>query len=75
MPTYWELAEEVTHLRGHLDKLRDENAKLRELVAAMPYCMETRCLECPMCSSFDTSIGGAPECRASWKLRELGVDA
>ena len=54
--------------------LAAENAKLRELVAAMPYCMETRCLECPMCSPFDTSIGGVPECRASWKLRELGVE-
>ena len=57
-----------------LQEARAENAKLRELVAAMPYCMETRCLECPMCSSFDTSIGDVPECRASWKLRELGVD-
>lgn len=30
MPTYWALAEEVTHLHGQLDKLQDENAKLRE---------------------------------------------
>ena len=30
MPSYWALAEEVTHLRGHLDKLQAENAKLRE---------------------------------------------
>ena len=66
---------EVEHIDRTIADLKAENAKLRELVAAMPYCMETRCLECPMCSSFDTSIGGAPECRASWKLRELGVDA
>lgn len=58
-----------------MERLEAENAKLRELVVAMPYCMEARCLECPMCSPFDTSIGGVPECRASWKLRELGVDA
>jgi hypothetical protein len=32
MPTYWALAEEVTHLHGQLDKLNAENAKLRELV-------------------------------------------
>ena len=58
-----------------IKELEAENAKLRELVAAMPYCMEARCLECPMCSPFDTSIGGVPECRASWKLSALGVDA
>lgn len=28
MPSYWALAEEVTHLRGQLDKLNAENAKL-----------------------------------------------
>lgn len=32
MPTYWSLAEEVTHLHGRLDQLEAENAKLRELV-------------------------------------------
>lgn len=30
MPTYWALAEEVTHLHGRLDQLEAENAKLRE---------------------------------------------
>ena len=30
MPPYWMLAEEVTHLRGHLDKAQAENAELRE---------------------------------------------
>lgn len=29
MPSYWAIAEEVTHLHGHLDKLQAENAKLR----------------------------------------------
>lgn len=32
MPSYWALAEEVTHLHGQLDQLKAENAKLRELV-------------------------------------------
>lgn len=32
MPTYWELAEEVTHLHGNLYKLQAENVKLRELM-------------------------------------------
>lgn len=33
MPSYWALAEEVTHLHGLLDKYQDENAKLREYAA------------------------------------------
>lgn len=87
MNTRWELDEGITTIksawqrehtaRANLEKMlkqtKVENAKLRELVAAMPYCMEARCLECPMCSTFDVSIGGTPECRASWKLCELGV--
>lgn len=32
MPSYWALAEEVTHLHGQLDQLKAENAKLREVV-------------------------------------------
>lgn len=35
MPTYWSLAEEVTHLHGRLDQLEAENAKLRELCKDM----------------------------------------
>lgn len=57
-----------------LERLQVENEKLRELVEAMPYCMTRRCLECPFCSKFDPSIGGAPECMAGAKLRELGVE-
>lgn len=30
MPSYWALAEEVTHLHGQLDQLKAENAELRE---------------------------------------------
>lgn len=30
MPSYWALAEEVTHLHGLLDKYQDENAELRK---------------------------------------------
>jgi len=59
---------------GPVDDLAAENAKLRELVSAMPYCMTARCLECPFCSKFDPSIGGAPECMAGAKLHELGVE-
>lgn len=32
MPTYWSLAEEVTHLHGQLDQLTAENAKLRRML-------------------------------------------
>lgn len=32
MPSYWALAEEVTHLHGQLDQLKAENAKLRKAV-------------------------------------------
>lgn len=57
-----------------LEAVEAENAKLCELANAMVYCMQGKCLECPMCSPFDTSIGGAPECRATLKLRELGIE-
>lgn len=39
MPSYWALAEEVTHLHGLLDKYQDENDKLRELCKFMLRCM------------------------------------
>lgn len=32
MPSYWALAEEVTHMHGLLDKLQAENTRLRLLV-------------------------------------------
>ena len=35
MPSYWALAEEVTHLHGMLDKYKNNNVKLRELVMDM----------------------------------------
>ena len=41
MPSYWALAEEVTHLHGHLDKLKAENAELRKELAVNEPLFET----------------------------------
>ena len=41
MPSYWALAEEVTHLHGHLDKLKAENAELRRELAVSEPLFET----------------------------------
>jgi hypothetical protein len=61
--------------RAVRDRLKAENAKLRELVEAMPYCMyPPKCLKCPLFSKFDPSIGGVPECKARAKLHELGIE-
>lgn len=46
-----------------------ENDTLRELAKALAYCLQNMCLECPMCAPYDTSIGGAPECRPTDRLR------
>lgn len=35
MPSYWALAEEVTHLHGLLDKYQAENVKLRKQYEAV----------------------------------------
>ena len=46
MPSYWALAEEVTHLHGQLDKLKAENEKLRTQLADVTESMgrvEQRC--------------------------------
>lgn len=76
-----ELREQVASLidrsfrvADKMNCLNTENEKLRELVSVMPYCMDTRCLECPLCSKFDPSIGGVPECMAGAKLYELGIE-
>ena len=61
--------------RLNRDRLKAENAKLRELVEAMTYCMyPPKCLKCPLFSKSDPSIGGVPECKARAKLRELGIE-
>lgn len=39
MPSYWTLAEEVTHLHGQLGKLQSENAKLRDENARLRSCL------------------------------------
>ena len=50
MPSYWALAEEVTHLNGQLDQLKAENAKLRNVAGVMAYCMQAErdCDGCKM---------------------------
>lgn len=40
MPSYWALAEEVTHLNGQLDQLKAENDKLRKVASIVAYCMQ-----------------------------------
>lgn len=79
MPTYWELAEEVTHLHGQLDKLQAENAELRELASILRYCMQVNA-DCDGCK-----LNGAKgefvhdpllACDGLHdRMRELGVDA
>ena len=76
MPSYWALAEEVTHLHGQLDKLQAENAKLQELVRDV-YTLHWNGLDCTECPWFDEcdTTGGCP-----WlsiladRMRELGVE-
>ena len=41
MPNYWALAEEVTHLHGHLDQLKAENEELRKELAVDDPLFET----------------------------------
>lgn len=54
-----------------LSDLCDQNAKLWELVRAMPYCMyPPKCVKCPLFSN----MGGISECKARAKLRELGFE-
>lgn len=55
------------------EELLAENAKLRELVEAMPYCMEGKCLACPLCSYFEPALGNVPECEALPILHALGI--
>lgn len=60
-------------LNAYVLEIESENAKLRELVEAMPYCMKGKCLECPLCSYFEPAIGGVPECEALPMLYALGI--
>lgn len=60
-------------LREFAEEILAENAKLRELVEAMPYCMKGKCLECPLCSYFEPAIGWVPECEALPMLYALGI--
>lgn len=58
-----------------LSDLCDQNAKLWELVKAMPYCMyPPKCIKCPLFSKSDPSTDSMPECKARAKLRELGIE-
>lgn len=81
MPSYWALAEEVTHLHGQLDQLKAENTKLRELAAGIGHLLFVLdvdyCVACPRddinhpCPVY-TVKGG--ECLYKTDLRELGVE-
>ena len=71
MPSYWALAEEVTHLQGKLGKLQVENAKLRELVRhALTFCVNGYCSEYEGCM---WTIGGKSECSFADRAKKLGV--
>lgn len=66
MPTYWSLAEEVTHLHGQLDQLEAENAKLRELAKHLYVC--TRHNRCSACEYYGDA------CDFEYDLDELGIE-
>ncbi len=75
MPTYWALAEEVTHLHGQLDKLNAENAKLRELVQDYEHCsMHADCSRCEYDGKLSTHCPLSPCFPDIDELRELGVE-
>ena len=69
MPSYWTLAEEVTHLHGQLDKLKAENSKLRELVIAQCECVKHD--DCNECAHYSEG-----KCMFPFKsmYRELGIE-
>lgn len=75
MPSYWALAEEVTHLHGQLDQLKAENVKLREVAGVMAYCMQAE-RDCDGCK-MNGAAGKVTEpagCDGLLDLlRELGV--
>jgi len=69
MPSYWTLAEEVTHLHGQLDNLKAENVKLRETCAEL----REACAELlDMAESHDPEWFHWPEMHE--ELRKLGVE-
>ena len=69
MPTYWALAEEVTYLHGHLDKLQAENAKLRELLAETLMDVHEYAEKYGIESSYD-----AVNEHLDARMRELGIE-
>lgn len=77
MPSYWALAEEVTHLNGQLDQLKAENAKLREVAGVMAYCMQAErgCDGCKMNGAAGTVMEPAGCDGLLDLLRDLGVIA
>ena len=89
MPSYWALAEEVTHLHGHLDKLKAENAELRRELAVSEPLFETlnaandrlladnaelRELVERLYGSYHIEYPDAAEREFAGELRELGVE-
>ena len=59
MPSYWSLAEEVTHLHGLLDKYQDENAKLRKENDTLCHRIDELCAENERLRQENQSIGVA----------------
>ena len=76
MPSYWALAEEVTHLHGQLDQLKAENAKLREVAGIVAYCMQAErdCDGCKMNGAAGTVTESAGCDGLLDLLRELGIE-
>lgn len=75
MPSYWALAEEVTHLHGQLDQLKAENAKLRKVASIVAYCMQAErdCDGCKVNGAAGTVTEPAGCDVLLDLLRELGV--
>lgn len=72
MPTYWALAEEVTHLHGRLDQLKAENDKLRELVRDMAECLEHSKPFCKKCKFQE--LGSCLWFKVFVRMDELGIE-
>lgn len=70
MPTYWALAEEVTHLHGQLDKFQAEDAKLQELCADMfdGMCDHDHCYTC---HHWQEGYNG---CEYHERMAQLGIE-
>lgn len=68
--------EDARRIKDEFDRLRAENAKLRELCKVMLRCRNADCDECPMAVGVVLHSGGIcmVTCIAENKLRELGIE-